>query len=111
MENSKIVTALAALAQEHRLKTFRLLVQAGDSGVPAGKIAEQVGIAPSSLSFHLKELSYAGMVSSRQEGRSVIYTANYALMNQVIEFLTENCCQGVPCSPELSKCCTEKEVE
>lgn len=111
MESLKIVAALAALAQESRLKVFRLLVQVGADGLPAGKIAEVIGITPSSLSFHLKELSHANMVTSRQKGRSVIYIANYAMMNQLMSFLTENCCQGSSCSTEISICCPEKETE
>lgn len=113
MENKIVVTALAALAQESRLSVFRLLVQMGPEGMPAGKIAEHLGIPASSLSFHLKELSYAGLISSRNKSRSIIYTANYAAMNDLISFLTENCCNGVPCQPAssatcLPECCEEK---
>lgn len=99
MESNIIVTALAALAQESRLAIYRLLVQAGADGLAAGKISESLGIAPSSLSFHMKELSHAQLVSSRQEGRFVIYTANYEQMNNVLTYLTENCCGGTPCTP------------
>ena len=94
METKNAVAALAALAQESRLAVFRLLVQAGPDGLPAGKVSEALAIPPSSLSFHLKELTHAGMVSSRQEGRFVIYQANYAAATALIAFLTENCCQG-----------------
>ncbi|AXI03325.1 ArsR/SmtB family transcription factor [Aquirhabdus parva] len=104
MEIKSIVSALAALAQESRLTIFRLLVQAGPTGLPAGKISEATGIAPSSLSFHLKEMSHASMVTSRQEGRFVIYAANFQTMNTLIAFLTENCCQGEPCMPEGQAC-------
>ncbi|WP_410210472.1 ArsR/SmtB family transcription factor [Aquirhabdus sp.] len=104
MEIKSIVSALAALAQESRLTIFRLLVQAGPTGLPAGKISEVTGIAPSSLSFHLKEMSHASMVTSRQEGRFVIYAANFCTMNTLITFLTENCCQGEPCMPESLAC-------
>lgn len=97
METKTAVTALAALAQESRLSIFRLLVQAGPAGLPAGKIGEALGVAPSSLSFHLKELAYADLVSSRQEGRFVIYTANFQAMDELLAFLTENCCGGKPC--------------
>jgi ArsR family transcriptional regulator, arsenate/arsenite/antimonite-responsive transcriptional repressor len=99
MESNDIVIALSALAQSSRLAVFRLLVQAGPSGLSAGKIAESLAIPSSSLSFHLKELSHAGLVSSRQEGRFVIYAANFGAMNTVIAYLTENCCGGEACAP------------
>lgn len=99
MEVKSAVAALAALAQDSRLAIFRLLVQAGPNGLPAGKIGEATGIAPSSLTFHLKELARANMVSSRQQGRFVIYAANYSTMNGLLAFLTENCCGGSPCLP------------
>jgi DNA-binding transcriptional ArsR family regulator len=98
METKSIVNALAAIAQESRLLIYRTLVQAGPCGMAAGKISEVTGIAPSSLSFHLKELTYADMVTSRNEGRFVIYSANYKTMNQLLGYLTENCCGGNPCS-------------
>ena len=97
MESKSVVTALAALAQESRLAIFRLLVQTGPEGLSAGKIGETLGIPPSSLSFHLKELSYAKLVTSRQESRYVIYSANFQAMNELLTFLTENCCGGAPC--------------
>ena len=110
METKDVVTALAALAQDSRLAIFRTLVQAGPSGLAAGRISELTGIAPSSLSFHLKELAHAGMVSSQQAGRFVIYTANFSTMNALVGFLTENCCGGNPCTPVCSPACsTEKE--
>lgn len=110
METKAVVTALAALAQDSRLAIFRTLIQAGPAGLAAGKISEFTGIAPSSLSFHLKELAHAGMVDSRQAGRFVIYTANFSTMNALLGFLTENCCGGNPCSPVCSPACdTEKE--
>jgi DNA-binding transcriptional ArsR family regulator len=111
MENKTIVTALAALAQESRLNVFRLLVQMGPEGLPAGKIAERLGIAASSLSFHLKELSHAGLLNSRNESRSIIYTANYSTMNALIEFLTENCCNGAPCMSVNSPICSTAPCE
>jgi len=92
------VAALASLAQEHRLALFRLLVQAGSAGMPAGALAEALGIPNSSLSFHLAHLNRAGLISQRREGRSLIYTANYDAMNGLIGFLTENCCGGEDCS-------------
>jgi DNA-binding transcriptional ArsR family regulator len=99
METKAVLSALSALAQESRLAVFRLLVQAGPSGLAASRIAEQLDIAPSSLSFHLKELTHAGLLAAKQEGRFVIYSANIATMNGLIGFLTENCCNGVPCGP------------
>ena len=98
METKTAVTALAALAQESRLSVFRLLVQAGPEGLPAGRIGETLGIPASSLSFHLKELVHAGLASGRQEGRFVIYSAQYEAMNGLLAFLSENCCAGVPCA-------------
>ena len=99
METRQAISALGALAQESRLAVFRLLVRTGPQGMAASKIAEHVGIAPSSLSFHLKELSIAGLVTARQEGRFVIYVANFDAMNDLVGFLTDNCCGGNPCSP------------
>lgn len=98
METNQALVALAALAQESRLRVFRTLVQAGPSCLAAGQIADATGIAPSSLSFHLKELSHAQLVESRQSGRFVIYTAQFDTMNALLAFLTANCCGGNPCS-------------
>lgn len=97
METKDVLAALAAIAQESRLAVFRLLVQVGPNGLAASKIAEHLDIAPSSLSFHLKELSHARLISSRSEGRFIIYSADISVMNGVIGYLTENCCAGVPC--------------
>jgi DNA-binding transcriptional ArsR family regulator len=97
MDTKQTLAALAALAQESRLAVFRLLVQTGPAGLAASKIGEQLAIAPSSLSFHLKELAHAGLISSRQEGRFVIYSADTGAMNELIGFLTENCCGGGSC--------------
>lgn len=99
MESKEIIQALSALAQESRLVVYRLLVQAGPAGLPAGRIAELAHIPPSSLSFHLKELSHAGLVSSRQESRFIFYSANFSRMNAVLAYLMENCCEGVLCAP------------
>ncbi|WP_377705509.1 ArsR/SmtB family transcription factor [Pseudoduganella sp. UC29_71] len=99
METKDVLAALAAIAQESRLAVFRLLVQVGPDGMAATKIAEQLDIAPSSLSFHLKELTYARLITSRSEGRFVIYSADVVVMNGLIDYLTENCCGGVPCGP------------
>ncbi|ASU37253.1 transcriptional regulator [Herbaspirillum sp. meg3] len=107
METKSVISALAALAQESRLAIFRFLVQIGPEGIAASKIGEHVGIAPSSLSFHLKELTHASLVVPRQDGRFVIYAANYDTMNQVLGFLTENCCGGNVCSP--ASACHETE--
>jgi DNA-binding transcriptional ArsR family regulator len=97
-----IVAALGALAQESRLAIYRMLVQAGPEGLSAGRIGEAVGLAPSSVSFHMKELLHAQMVSSRSEGRFVIYCANFDSMNAVLSYLTENCCGGKPCLPKAT---------
>lgn len=97
METQDVVVALTALAQSSRLAIFRLLVQVGEAGMPAGKIAERLVIAPSSLSFHLKELVHAGMILQRQEGRFLIYSANFNRMKAVLGFLSDNCCNGNSC--------------
>ena len=97
MKPAGVIAALAALAQDSRLAVFRALVQAGPSGLAAGEIGKQTHIAPSSLSFHLKELSHAGLVSAKQEGRFIFYAANFTTMNAVLSFLTENCCGGEDC--------------
>jgi len=97
MESKTAVTALAALAQDSRLAIFRALVQAGPEGLAAGKVGEATDIPPSSLSFHLKELSHADLIESRQKGRFVIYSARYGTMDALISFLTESCCGGIPC--------------
>jgi DNA-binding transcriptional ArsR family regulator len=94
MEKDTAVAALAALAQENRLDVFRLLVQSGADGLPAGQIAERLGIAAPTLSFHLAQLRHAGLVHMRRHGRSLIYAANYDGMNGLMEFLTDNCCGG-----------------
>ena len=104
MESASVIRALAALAQDTRLSVFRLLVQQGPSGMAAGEIAEQLSIAPATLSFHLKELSHAGLVTSRQDGRFNFYAANFAAMNELLGYLTENCCiadcgPGATCGP------------
>ena len=97
METKKVMAALVALAQESRLASFRLLIQAGPQGKAATKIAEHTGIPPSSLSFLLKELVHAGLVVPRQDGRFVIYAADVDNMNALIGFLTDNCCSGALC--------------
>src|SRR5260370_33467085 len=98
MNSNIVIRSLAALHHESRLAVFRMLVTAGPTGLPAGEIAQQLNVSPSSLSFHLKDLSHAELVSSRQEGRYVFYSANFDAMNELIGFLTENCCAGAPCT-------------
>jgi ArsR family transcriptional regulator len=94
MKKAKAVQALGALAQTTRLDVFRLLVQAGPQGRPAGEISERLGLPSATLSFHLNQLRFAGLVSSRRESRSIIYTANYRAMDGLLAYLTENCCGG-----------------
>lgn len=111
MDTKNVLSALAALSQESRLAVFRLLVQVGPAGMAATKISEELGVPPSSLSFHLKELTHADLVTSRQEGRFVIYAANIGTMNCLLSFLTDNCCGGNPCSPVgAAKCATAGET-
>src|SRR5215467_10404750 len=99
MEMSDAVAALAALAQENRLEVFRLLVQTGREGMPAGRVAEELDLAPNTLTFHFDRLRGAGLVTVRREGRSMIYAARYDTMNALLAYLTENCCKGTPCAP------------
>lgn len=110
MESDTVVRALSALAQEHRLGLFRLLVQAGPQGLAAGAIAEALGVPASSLSFHLSQLTGAGLIAQRRESRSLIYTADYAAMNGLIGFLMENCCGGEAiCAPD--EACGTQETD
>lgn len=101
MKTKEALLALAALAQENRLAIFRHLVEIGPEGSPVGKIAEMLGLAAPTLSFHLKELTHAELLSSRQEGRFIWYVVNFDTMNALIDYLTENCCGGQPglCAP------------
>ena len=101
MNNKSAITLLSSIAQEARLDIFRALVQAGAEGMSAGVIGEQLGIPNSTLSFHLKELSHAGLVTARQESRFIYYSANYEAMNSLLAYLTENCCAGD------RECCAE----
>ena len=98
MRADRAIRALSALAQEHRLAAFRLLVQAGESGVPAGVLAEKLAVPASSMSFHLAQLANAGLVAQRRESRSIIYSADYAAMSALMAYLTENCCGGMSCA-------------
>jgi ArsR family transcriptional regulator len=100
VDTATAVRALGALAQEHRLAAFRLLVQAGEDGMPAGAIADQLGVVASSMSFHLAALANAGLVSQRRQSRLIIYSANYGAMNALMGYLTENCCGGLPCTSQ-----------
>ena len=104
MESHAVIRALGALAQEHRLAVFRLLVQAGPDGLPAGALSEAVGLPASSMSFHLAQLSHAGLVGQRRQGRSIIYSADFAAMNALMAYMTENCCGGVPCMTATACC-------
>jgi ArsR family transcriptional regulator, arsenate/arsenite/antimonite-responsive transcriptional repressor len=101
METTDAVTALAALAQDSRLNVFRLLVQAGPEGLPAGEVASTLDLAPNTLTFHFDRLRSAGLVAVRREGRSMIYAARFETMNALLAYLTENCCKGAPesCGP------------
>lgn len=100
MNPKAAIMALGALAQEHRLALFRMLVQAGEDGMTAGAIAEKLGIPNSSLSFHLAQLRGADLISQERQHRSLIYRANYPAMNALVDYLTENCCGGADCTPQ-----------
>jgi ArsR family transcriptional regulator, arsenate/arsenite/antimonite-responsive transcriptional repressor len=103
MNNKSAVTLLSSIANEARLDIFRLLVQAGINGLAAGKISDKLNIPNSTLSFHLKELSHAGLVHANQESRFIYYSANYDSMNQLVAYLTENCCAGEQnCCPDTT---------
>ena len=107
MNANDVIEALGALAHEHRLGIYRLLVQQGPVGMPAGRIASKVGLVPSSLTFHLQALQRAGLISQRRESRQLIYSADFDVMNGVVGYLTENCCAGSgecapACKPERS---------
>jgi len=97
MEKKAVLAALTGLAQESRLGIFRLLVERGPEGMAAGAIAERLRMANATLSFHLKELSHARLVTGRQAGRFIYYSANFATMNGLVDYLTENCCRGASC--------------
>lgn len=106
MEADQVVKALAALAQSTRLAIYRMLVEAGSDGMIAGQIADQLNAPPASLSFHFKTLGHAGLVESRQDGRFIYYTANFEVMNDLIGYLTENCCVGdsATCNDQRNLC-------
>jgi ArsR family transcriptional regulator, arsenate/arsenite/antimonite-responsive transcriptional repressor len=100
MDKPAAIAALGALAQETRLDAYRLLVTQGPEGLPAGAIADRLGVLPASLTFHLKELQHAGLITQRRLGRQLIYAAEYRAMTELLAYLTENCCgRGAPCAP------------
>jgi ArsR family transcriptional regulator len=107
MKESQALLAMAALSQETRLRIVRRLVRAGPKGVSAGVIADGLGVSPSNLSFHLKELDRADLIGARRDARSIFYFANYETLNGLIRFLMEDCCNGRPevCTPALAECC------
>lgn len=109
MEPAKTVAALGALAQEHRLALFRMLVQAGDGGLPAGAIAQALGVPASSLSFHLAHLTRTGLIRQQRRGRALIYSADYGAMNALVGFLMENCCGGAACAPDAATTSNQSE--
>jgi DNA-binding transcriptional ArsR family regulator len=99
MRTPEVIGALAALAHEHRLAVFRLLVETGPEGLPAGEIGQRVGLVPSSLTFHLQHLARAGLLTQRREGRQLFYATDFGVMNALVAYLTENCCGGAGCAP------------
>jgi ArsR family transcriptional regulator, arsenate/arsenite/antimonite-responsive transcriptional repressor len=101
MEKIEVVAALAALAQDNRLDVFRLLVEAGPEGMPAGAVATALDLAPNTLTFHFDRLRAAGLVTVRRDGRSMIYAAQFETMNSLLGYLTDNCCGGVSCTPAV----------
>lgn len=107
LDETAAVKALAALAQAQRLRAFRALVVAGPEGLTPGVMAEQLGVAPSALSFHLKELAHSGLVSSEARGRNLIYRADFGHMNALLAYLTEHCCEGEACSTSAPAVCVD----
>jgi len=105
MESIAVDKALAALAQSSRLEVFRSLVVAGQAGLTPGALSESLGVAPNTLSFHLKELVNADLISQERVGRNLVYRAQFDRMNAVLAYLTQNCCQGQPCLPALANAC------
>jgi DNA-binding transcriptional ArsR family regulator len=111
MDSPVAVKALGALAHDVRLAVFKLLVQAGPAGMPATRIAGQLDVPASSMSFHLKELVHADLIAARQAGRFIIYSANFAAMTSLVEFLTESCCGGNPCTPIPASLCAPAQAD
>lgn len=105
MEQQEVIQALAALAQAHRLQLFRALVEAGPEGLTPGAMAEAQALPAATLSFHLKELLHAGLVTQERSGRHLIYRAAYPRMDALLSYLTRNCCQGQPCLSEAASSC------
>ena len=107
MKSAQVVKALSALAQPTRLAIFRLLVERGPDGMAAGQVAEKLKVSPATLSFHFRTLSHAGLIESRQDGRFIYYAANFTVMNDMLEYLTENCCGGdkAACAVQVRKKC------
>lgn len=105
MEEINVVKSLAALAQPHRLQIFRALVVSGQHGLTPGALGESLGVAGATLSFHLKELVNSGLITQERSGRNLIYRADYAHMNQLLAYLTDNCCQGAACLDETNANC------
>lgn len=116
MQADAAIRALGALAQDHRLAAFRLLVQAGPDGLAAGVLAEALRVPPSSMSFHLAQLTNAGLILQRRQSRSIIYAADYAAMGDLMSYLTENCCNGAACVADavstlpLASSCAQADV-
>lgn len=106
IDEGAAIKALAALAQAQRLRAFRALVAAGPQGLTPGAMAEQLGVSPSALSFHLKELTHAGLASSEPRGRNLIYRASFEHMTALLAYLTAHCCQGEPCDAAAAACTT-----
>jgi len=106
IDEAATVRSLAALPQPQRLRAFRALVVAGPDGLTPGAMAEQLGVAPSALSFHLKELAHAGLVSSEPRGRHLIYRASFGQMNALLAYLTQHCCEGAACEVTDANCST-----
>lgn len=110
MKKQSALELLAALAQENRLDVFRLLIEAGPEGMPAGHVATALRLPPSALSFHLDRLREAGLISVRRDGRSLIYAARFEAMNELVGYLTDQCCQGRPelCKPKVRSATARK---
>ncbi|MDR2335996.1 MAG: helix-turn-helix domain-containing protein [Burkholderiaceae bacterium] len=106
MQETQVIRSLAALAQEARLRAFRALVVAGPEGLTPGTLSEQLGIAANTLSFHLKELTHAELITQERQGRNMVYRASFDTMNSLLGYLTENCCQGAACSPVSATACS-----
>ncbi len=105
MKEVQVVRSLSALAHEARLRVFRALVVAGQQGLTPSALAEQLGVAPNALSFHLKELAHAELVTQERQGRNLVYRAAFPAMNDLLTYLTENCCQGAVCMPNQAALC------